>query len=55
MTNKEFAVKDKVFQECCTLAKLEPTKRQASKYRNGKGMALLFKRQAGYAQEGRST
>jgi hypothetical protein len=39
MTNKDFAEKDKKFKEACEVVKLPPTRRQASKWRNGKGLA----------------
>jgi hypothetical protein len=39
MTNKEFARTDNVFKLACELAKVEPTSRQASKYRNRRGRA----------------
>lgn len=40
MKNKEFAEKDVNFIRCCEAAGVEPTKRQASKFRNGKGRAF---------------
>ena len=39
MTNKEFSEKDKAFIEACEKVQLEPTMRQASKWRMHKGMA----------------
>ena len=39
MTNKEFAEKDKEFKRACDYVHVNPTKRQASKYRNKKGTA----------------
>lgn len=42
MTNAKFAKENKAFTKACQTAKLKPTKRQASKYRNKKGAA--FKR-----------
>lgn len=60
MTNKEFAATDKKFKKACELAKLpfpRPVKkdkmakemnslvRQASKWRNGKGIAFTFRNQ----------
>ena len=36
-TNKEFAAKNEDFIRRCEAAKVEPTKRQASKFRMGKG------------------
>ena len=41
MTNLEF-VKDAVFQKACAVAKVKPTRRQASKFRNKKGAARRF-------------
>jgi len=46
MTNQEFAKNDEVFRTACGLVGLEPTPRQASKFRNGKGLAFRVKRQA---------
>ena len=57
MTNKLFALKDKVFRAACKLVivgknkdgspkTLPPTQRQASKYRNYKGLAYLKRREA---------
>jgi len=43
MTNRKFAVEDKKFRACCKAMKIEPTKRQASKYRNEKGLAYSFR------------
>ena len=39
MTNKKFAEKSEEFRAACKLAGLNPTSRQASKYRNQKGLA----------------
>ena len=39
MTNNEFR-KDKVFRKCCEKMDVLPTTRQASKFRNGKGLAI---------------
>jgi hypothetical protein len=39
MTHKESAQKDSQFHLACEKAGIEPTKRQASKYRNQKGKA----------------
>ena len=39
MNNREFAQKDKPFQDACSRAKVQPTTRQASKWRNEKGLA----------------
>lgn len=43
MTNREFASQDKTFKDACEGAKCDPTSRQASKFRNKKGMAYLYK------------
>lgn len=43
MTNKEFSEQDKVFNKACNIAGINPTKRQASKYRNGRGLAYRKK------------
>jgi len=45
VTNEAFS-KDVLFQESCKLAKVEPTKRQASKWRAGKGRARPFRMKA---------
>jgi predicted HicB family RNase H-like nuclease len=39
-TNKEFAATDQNFLKHCKATKVEPTKRQASKFRMGKGKAF---------------
>ena len=39
MTNSEFAQKNEYFKKCCKRAGIEPTVRQASKFRNRKGLA----------------
>jgi hypothetical protein len=39
-TNKEFASKNEDFIRRCEAAKVKPTKRQASKFRMGKGSAF---------------
>lgn len=43
MTNKEFAEKDRVFKKACEIAKVKSTRRQASKWRNRKGTANLYR------------
>ena len=43
MNNREFSKNDKEFIERCKKAKVEPTKRQASKFRRGKGLAYRAK------------
>jgi len=42
MTNAKFAQRDVVFQKACEIANVEPTQRQASKFRAGKGAARRF-------------
>lgn len=42
MTNKEF-VSDQIFVKCCEEANIKPTRRQASKFRNQKGLAYKKK------------
>ncbi len=39
MTNQEFAKNDKRFRIACGDAKVDPTRRQASKFQNGLGLA----------------
>lgn len=39
MSNREFSLSDRGFRELCKLAGVEPTKRQASKFKNRKGSA----------------
>lgn len=46
MTNDEFSKKDKLFQFSCKLAKVEPTRRQASKFRMKKGKAFPLRGKA---------
>ena len=43
MTNKQFAEQDKPFIQACEQAEVQPTKRQASKWRNKKGKAYACK------------
>jgi hypothetical protein len=43
MTNKEFAEKDEAFKEACAKVNLPATKRQASKWRRGFGLAYKGK------------
>lgn len=40
MTNKEFAGEIKAFGEGCRKSNIPPTKRQASKWRNKRGLAF---------------
>ena len=42
MTNREFVEKSEVFRESCSGAQIEPTIRQASKWRNRKGKAYRY-------------
>jgi len=42
MSNREYAEKMEVFREACEGAKVEPTIRQASKWRNRKGKAYQY-------------
>lgn len=46
MTNREFSEKNELFKKCCELAHVEPTQRQASKFRMGRGLALVMKNAA---------
>lgn len=39
ITNMKFSKMDKPFIQACTKANIPPTQRQASKYRNKKGLA----------------
>lgn len=39
LTNREFAEQDQNFKERCKRAKVKPTKCQASKFRNKRGLA----------------
>ncbi len=41
--NKEFAAKDSAFIEACAKAEVQPTSRQASKFRRGYGKAYNTK------------
>lgn len=41
MTNKDFAKQDIKFITACEKSGVEPTKRQASKFRSGKGKAYV--------------
>lgn len=47
MTNREYAEKDKAFKEACKRAGINPTTRQASKYRRGKGLAYIASKPEG--------
>ena len=39
LTNFEFSLQDKHFQDACKVAGVAITRRQASKYRRGRGLA----------------
>mgnify|MGYP005829608349 FL=1 len=39
MTNREFATQDAQFRKACEVVGLEPTRRQASKWRSKQGLA----------------
>ena len=42
VTNKVYAKADFLFKQCCELAGIEPTRRQASKFLKNKGKAIQF-------------
>jgi hypothetical protein len=42
LTNKQFATRDETFRVACGMAGVPVTTRQASKYRNGRGLAWKF-------------
>ena len=44
MINSEFAKKNDAFRKACKKAHVEPTARQASKFRNGRGIAFKFRK-----------
>ena len=45
ITNREFVEKHQNFNLCCKIAEITPTMRQASKFRNGRGLAYkVYKR-----------
>jgi hypothetical protein len=44
--NKKFAETNIEFRKSCELAGITPTARQGSKFRNGKGTAYRFKKNA---------
>ena len=46
-TNDEFS-KRRIFARACELADVDPTTRQASKYRRGRGMAIKFRVKASW-------
>ena len=43
LTNRQFSKQDKAFQDACKAAGIEPTHRQASKFRRGIGAAYAAK------------
>ena len=43
ITNRDFALHDRLFKRACEKASIPPTKRQASKFRRGKGRAFKSK------------
>lgn len=46
MTNRKFAKEDEKFQAACMNVEIQPTTRQASKYRNKKGKVFKAALQA---------
>jgi hypothetical protein len=44
VTNKAFAANDQEFKTACQHVGLSPTAKQASKFRNRKGLAFLYTR-----------
>jgi hypothetical protein len=46
-THREFAEKNKQFRDACEAAGVKPTRRQAQKFRAGKGSAYSFVREGG--------
>lgn len=45
-TNTQFAANNGKFRKACELAEIEPTARQASKYRRGMGKAFAASKKA---------
>jgi hypothetical protein len=45
-SNADFAKKNLLFQKACAIAKVEPTARQASKWRNQRGRAYAARHAA---------
>lgn len=43
ITNVKFSKMDETFKVSCERAGIEPTRRQASKFRNKKGLAYKFR------------
>lgn len=52
MTNRQFAETDKYFIECCKRTNVKPTTRQASKFRNKRGLAYTEGRSKKTEKEG---
>ena len=50
LSNAEFTRESDIFKRACKLGKVEPTVRQASKFRNDKGTAWKFKKEAAKEQ-----
>lgn len=46
INNLKFSKEDKIFNKACELAKVNPTQRMASKWRNKKGTAYNFIKEA---------
>jgi len=46
LTHKEYRNKNEIFKKACGLAGIERTTRQASKYRNSKGLAHRYRKKA---------
>lgn len=46
ITNSQFAANDQVFKKACEIAHVNPTKRQASKFRRKRGLAFICKAEA---------
>jgi hypothetical protein len=46
MTNRQFSLKNDLFERCCNLARVQQTTRQASKFRMGRGKAFAMKADA---------
>lgn len=45
VTNRKFAESDELFKKACTDIGIKPTKRQASKFRLGRGLAFKGRKQ----------
>ena len=55
MTNEQFAQSDPVFRKACELARVSPTRRQASKWHRREGLAVKFAADARKTLNGRLT